>query len=308
MPLDRVKTLSFEPLTFTLIVKELTQRRLIMNFKRTLLTTLCISSLLACSTSPTGRNQLLFHSAGELNKMGAQSFEQMKQDVPISSDKAVNHFVQCVADQITKNVDSSVHQGEWEVVVFDSEQVNAFALPGGKIGIYTGILEVTENDDQLAAIMGHEVGHVIAQHSNERLSSGQLSQAALIIAGTAVAASDVDNEALWIAGLGLGIQYGILMPYGRTHETEADIIGQELMAKSGFNPQESVKLWQNMAKQSESSPPEFLSTHPSHQTRINGLTNNLKKTMPLYQGASFKPVCDKPIIPTPKKHEVATKS
>lgn len=266
-----------------------------------------IVTVTGCSTSPTGRNQLLFHSANDLNKMGATSFDQMKQEIPISTDPAVNQFVQCVADSITVNVSSKVHSGTWEVVVFDSEQVNAFALPGGKIGVYTGILNVTENDDQLAAIMGHEVGHVIAQHSNERLSSGQLSQAALAVAGTALAVSDVDNKGLLLAGLGVGIQYGVLMPYGRTHETEADIIGQELMAKSGFDPKQSVKLWENMAKLSKSAPPEFLSTHPSNQTRISGLTKNLSKTEPLYAQSVQKPSCPKPVIPKPKAVTEPTK-
>lgn len=280
----------------------------IMKLKTTLLTTLCITTLLGCSTSPTGRSQLLFHSPSDLNKMGAQSFSQMKKEIPISTDKAVNNFVQCVANSITPNVSSKVHTGAWEVVVFDSDQVNAFALPGGKIGVYTGILNVTENADQLAAIIGHEVGHVIAQHSNERLSSGQMSQAVLLIAGTAMAASELDNKAILLAGLGLGIQYGVIMPYGRTHETEADIIGQELMAKSGFNPQESVKLWQNMGKLNKNSPPEFFSTHPSNQTRITGLSNNLPKTMPFYQQSRVKPECIKPTIPTPKKHKEPDKN
>ncbi|WP_371378527.1 M48 family metallopeptidase [Thalassotalea aquiviva] len=270
------------------------------NVFKTLTCMFLLAGLTACGTSPTGRSQLLYHSDSDLNKMGAQSFDQMKQQVSISSDKKVNEFVQCVANYITPNVSSDVHSGDWEVVVFDSAQVNAFALPGGKIGVYTGILQVTENADQLAAIVGHEVAHVIARHSNERLSSNTLSQGVLMVAGTAMAVSDIDKDGLLLAGLGLGIQYGILMPYGRTHETEADIIGQELMAESGFDPKESVKLWQNMAKQSNGAPPEFLSTHPSNQTRIKNLTNNLKKTEPLYRQVAKKAQCVKPVIPEPK--------
>lgn len=126
--------------------------------------------LSACSTSSSGRNQIMLYSNDALSKMGATSFEQMKTEVKISTDPATNQFVQCVADAITVNVPKSAHEGDWEVVVFDSPQINAFALPGGKIGVYTGILNVTENQHQLAAIMGHEVGHVIEHHSNERLS------------------------------------------------------------------------------------------------------------------------------------------
>jgi Zn-dependent protease with chaperone function len=130
-------------------------------------------------------------------------------------------------------VPKSAHKGEWEVVVFDSEQVNAFALPGGKIGVYTGILKVAENQNQLGAIIGHEVGHVIEHHSNERMSSSKISQTGMAVVDTALSVGNVENRNLWMSGLGLGLQYGILMPYGRTHESEADIVGQDLMAEHG---------------------------------------------------------------------------
>jgi len=257
--------------------------------------------LSACSTSSAGRSQIMLYSNDKLSKMGANSFEQMKEKINISKDPATNQFVQCVADAITINVPKSAHNGVWEVVVFDSPQINAFALPGGKIGVYTGILNVTEDQHQLAAIMGHEVGHVIEHHSNERLSSNQVAQGGLAIVGVALATQENKNKALWMAGLGLGVQYGILMPYGRAHESEADIVGQELMAKSGFEPNASIKLWQNMAKKAKSSPPEFLSTHPSNQTRIKQLTAHLPKSKKLMQGTKM-PNCVKPsVIPISKK-------
>ena len=232
--------------------------------------------------------------------MGAASFEDMKKKTPISTDKATNDFVQCVAKAITKNVAKSVHQGDWEVVVFDSAQVNAFALPSGKIGVYTGILTVTENQDQLGAIIGHEVGHVIEHHSNERLSANKLQNMGMAAATAAVGLSDVENKGLWMAGLGLGLQYGVIMPYSRAHESEADIVGQDLMARSGFEPSASIKLWQNMAKLSKGAPAEFMSTHPSNQTRINQLTEHLASSMTLYK-AGNRPHCQKPkVIPSPK--------
>jgi len=223
-------------------------------FMKKLLLSAVVAQLLlsACSTSSSGRNQIMLYSNTELSKMGATSFEQMKAEVKISKDPATNQFVQCVADAITVNVPKSAHDGDWEVVVFDSPQINAFALPGGKIGVYTGILNVTENQDQLAAIMGHEVGHVIEHHSNERLSSNQVAQGGLALAGVVLAVQSNENQALWMAGLGLGVQYGVLMPYGRAHESEADIVGQDLMARSGFEPSASIKLWENMAKNSTS--------------------------------------------------------
>ena len=248
----------------------------------------------ACATSPTGRRQITLFSSSELDKMGEQSFEEMKKNEKISTNKAAVKFVQCVADAITPNVPAGVHDGDWEVVVFDSEQVNAFALPGGKIGVYTGLLKVTENQDQLAAVMGHEVGHVIAQHSNERLSSTTAVQTGLQVADALFSANSVENKNVYMAGLGLGAQYGLLMPYSRLHESEADEIGQELMAKSGFNPKESVTLWHNMSKASSGAPPEFLSTHPSHETRIEQLTEHLEVSKKLYQKSKQKPACEKP--------------
>lgn len=254
------------------------------------------SLLVACTKSPTGRNQFTFMSDTKLASMGAESFEQMKQEVPISSDQKLVDFVQCVADQITPNVSKQAHSGDWEVVVFDSEQVNAFALPGGKIGVYTGILKITENQDQLAAIMGHEVAHVIAKHSNERMSSSQAASGIQALASIALGEQDPQTQKYALAALGAGLQYGVLMPYGRSHEKEADIIGQELMAKSGFKPQATVALWHNMAKVSKGSPPEFLSTHPSHQTRIEKLTEHLSVTENMYRQSKQQPKCKKPTV------------
>jgi len=258
-------------------------------------------ALSACSTSSTGRKQVSLYSNAELNHMGITSFDKMKAEIPISKDQATNDFVLCVADAITANVSESAHQGEWEVVVFDSAQVNAFALPGGKIGVYTGILNVTENQDQLAAIIGHEVGHVIEHHSNERLSANKVSNIGMAVASIALGASDIDNKGLWVAGLGIGIQYGVIMPYSRSHESEADIVGQELMARSGFEPQASVHLWQNMSKSSKDAPPEFMSTHPSNQTRIKQLNKHLSISQPYYLAevnAGNTPNCVKPkVIP-----------
>jgi predicted Zn-dependent protease len=234
-------------------------------------------------------------SESDLNKMGSASFKEMKSKEKISQSPKINRYVQCVANAITKNVPKSAHNGAWEVVVFDSEQVNAFALPGGKIGVYTGILKVTENQDQLGAIIGHEVGHVIEHHANERLSSNQVSQIGLSIVSGVLESQNVESRNTVMAGLGLGVQYGVLMPYGRSHESEADIVGQDLMAKSGFDPKASIKLWQNMAKLSKAAPPEFMSTHPSNATRIKQLTAHLPISTPIFKQATA-PKCLQPAI------------
>jgi len=265
--------------------------------KKTLLfTTLAVTlvmQLSACTKSSTGRHQITLFSSGELNKMGIQSFDEMKKKQKISENKAINNYVQCVANAITKNVPKSAHDGSWEVVVFDSDQVNAFALPGGKIGVYTGILKVAENQNQLGAIIGHEVGHVIESHSNERLSSNQLVQMGAVAGDALMTQAGVENKDTYLmAGMSI-VKYGFLMPYGRTHESEADIVGQDLMARSGFKPSAAIDLWRNMAKQAKAAPPEFLSTHPSNQTRIDDLTQHLPKAKSYFKGSNA-PNCIKP--------------
>ncbi|KXI23479.1 M48 family metallopeptidase [Photobacterium sanguinicancri] len=251
---------------------------------------LVASSMLlsGCSSSPTGRQQMLLFSENDMSQMGAQSFEQLKQQEKISTDAKKQQYVQCVTDAITAKVGPLEGFDKWEVVVFDSDQVNAFALPGGKIGVYTGLLKVATNQDQLATVIGHEIGHVLAQHSNERLSRSQLADAGLKITGAAIGGSQYSNAAM--AGLGLGVQYGILMPYGRAQESESDIIGLKLMAEAGFDPTQSVALWKNMAKASGGNqPPELLSTHPSHDTRIDDLNESIA-SLPAYNQP--KPSCE----------------
>jgi predicted Zn-dependent protease len=252
---------------------------------------LLVAFLVSCTKSPTGRNQFAFMSDNKLAQMGTESFEQMKKEIPATKNKKLTKFVQCVADSMTPFVSKEAQSGDWEVVVFESEQINAFALPGGKIGVYTGILKVTENQDQLAAIMGHEIGHVIAKHSNERLSSNQAAAGVQALAGALLGSQDEQTKTYALAALGAGLQYGVLMPYGRSHEKEADIIGQDLMAQAGFNPEAAIALWHNMAKASKGAPPEFLSTHPSHDTRIEKLTENLAIAQPIYSSSVKSPRC-----------------
>ncbi len=253
-----------------------------------------LSFVVACGSSPLGRKQVTVMSAEKMNEMGAASFEEIKKKEKISTNPAVNAYVQCIADNITKNVSSKVHKGDWEVVVFESDQVNAFALPGGKIGVYTGIIKLAENQDQLAAVMGHEVGHVIAEHSNERVSSQMLVNGSLTVVDSILGVKGVANKDIYMQGLGIGAQFGVLLPYGRAHESEADIIGQNLMAVSGFDPQASVALWHNMAKNSKGAPPEFMSTHPAHDTRIKELSDHLSESNPQYKASAQKPQCIRP--------------
>jgi predicted Zn-dependent protease len=242
---------------------------------------LALAALVACGTSPTGRNQLLVFPADELDAMGVQAFEEMRTKLTVETDPAINAYVGCIATAITDQLPGN--SAKWEVVVFKDEKPNAFALPGGKMGVYTGMLEVAENQDQLAAVLGHEVGHVLAQHGNERMSQQQLTNVAL-----AAAAGSGYLDAASMQALGLGAQVGILLPYSRTHESEADVIGLDLMAQAGFDPRESVQLWKNMQKAGGGAPPEFLSTHPASSTRIDNLLSQMADALHKYNDARAK--------------------
>lgn len=247
--------------------------------------------LVACAVSPTGRKQLLLFPDGEVATMGATAFTQQKEQTPASKDGKKSAYVQCVTSQLLKTMGQN--PADWEVVLFDSAQVNAFALPGRKIGVYTGLLPVASNQNQLAAVIGHEIGHVIAKHSNERLSTQAAAQKGLGIVQAVLSSGEQSQEKQLLMGaLGLGAQYGVILPYGRAQESEADIIGLELMAKAGFDPEQSIALWQNMnAASGGKKPPELLSTHPSDQTRIKDLQKHMKKALRLRQQVAAAPVC-----------------
>lgn len=264
--------------------------------KKRWVSAVAVCLLTACAVSPTGRKQLLLMGNNDVAQMGLSSFQQIKEQEQISTDPQQNHYVQCVAQAITRAIPaqySATNPGQWEVVVFDSDDVNAFALPGGRIGVYTGLLKVTQNQDQLAAVIGHEVSHVLAQHSNERLSQKQVANIGMSAADQLL--KNTTTKAPAMAALGMGVQYGVLMPYSRAHETEADVLGLQLMAVAGFNPQESVSLWHNMAVASKGSAPlEILSTHPSDQTRIKELQSLVPRVLPMYQQAQtngVRPQC-----------------
>jgi len=244
---------------------------------KVLLTSVVVSiATLSCATSPTGLRQLKLFPDSKMQSMGIAAFSQMKKDTPTTVNQKQIRYVNCVAKAITDALGS---KAQWEVNVFDDKQVNAFALPGGKIGVYTGLLEVAKNQDQLATVLGHEVAHVLADHGNARVSANYAVQAGVSLAAIIGAATIEDPKKRQLLGLlGVGAQIGLILPYGRSQETEADILGLELMAKAGFDPRESVKLWRNMAKAGGAGGPEFMSTHPANKTRIRNLSNIMQKS------------------------------
>ncbi|KAF7774013.1 hypothetical protein PCIT_a0387 [Pseudoalteromonas citrea] len=248
-----------------------------------------------CKTSPTGRTQIALYSDQKMNEMGSASFEQMKKEQAIETDPTMNAYVKCIATHLIAELPSNYANQEWEVVVFKEPSANAFALPGGKIGVHTGLLNVAKDQNQLAAVMGHEVGHVIAEHSNERVSQNSLLQFGLQASNTALQMGNIEYRNAIMQGLGLGAQYGVALPFGRTHESEADVIGLDLMAKAGFEPEGSVALWKNMeAASSGERPPEFMSTHPAPQSRIANLTSKMDEASKLKRVAwqsGKKPQC-----------------
>lgn len=242
------------------------------------LATACL--LNACVTSPTGRSQLVFMPDAQINQMGLQAFDNLKKEKPISTNSQYNQLASCIAGAITQQTG-----GNWEVVVFEDSSPNAFALPGNKIGIHTGMITLVDNQDQLAAVIGHEIGHVLAKHSNERASQEMAVNSGMSII-QAVSAPQTALGQTAVGLLGVGAQYGILMPYSRVHESEADMIGVDLMAKAGFDPQQSISLWQKMEQASQGPQPlEFMSTHPSHATRIQDLEKHMPQAMGLFQQA-----------------------
>ena len=242
----------------------------------------------ACATSPTGRSQLVLLPDSQMNEMGLQAFSGIKEKTPVEHDPVINRYVQCVSGAITREVG-----GRWEVVVFQDDSANAFALPGGRIGVHTGLLKVATSQDQLATVIGHEVAHVQARHSNERVSQQFAVEQGLGLVN-AIANPQTGTGQTLMGLLGVGAQYGVLLPFSRVQESEADSIGLRLMARAGFDPRESIRLWQNMDRAGNGQPPEFLSTHPSHATRVSDLNRNMAEALRLQSQATAlgkKPAC-----------------
>ena len=252
-------------------------------------------SLVGCETNPyTGRSQLLMTSVSQEMQMGAQAYHQVKSDPKMrqSQDPREIEPVKRVAARIIEAAKRSKYaeiaqEFQWEVTIIkDDKTMNAFALPGGKIAVYTGIFPVARTEAGLAAVLGHEVVHALARHGAERMSQGQLTNAALQVAGAATGAaggSGMLSQAA-MAALGAGAQVGVLLPFSRKHESEADYIGILLAADAGYDPRESVLLWERMGQLSGgASPSEFLSTHPNHETRIIQLKKWMPEAMAIFQ-------------------------
>ncbi len=262
-------------------------------FCRLLTLSLLLSVLAGCATVPiTGRRQLTIIPGGEMRAMSFSQYDQVLADAQLSQDAEATAMVRQVGLRIQDAVEryfaqqglSSALDGyAWEFNLLESEQVNAWCMPGGKVAFYTGILPVCQGQAGVAVVMGHEIAHAIAEHGNERMSQGLLLQMGGMALGEAIKDKPAETQALYMGAFGLGAQYGAMLPFSRKHESEADHMGLIFMAMAGFDPHEAPRLWERMAAQGGAGVPEFMSTHPSDETRIRDLNAHMAEAMEYYR-------------------------
>lgn len=262
----------------------------------------------ACAHAPyTGRRQLLFSSEGRETRMGYQAFEQIKRQYKLSRDPDTNALV----TKVGRRIADAAHRPDyrWEFVVFEGKEANAFCLPGGKVGIFTGILKYTKDEAGMATVISHEVAHALARHAGERLSQSMLAQAGGIGLGAALGGVGSLAGTAIMQGYSLGAQLGILLPYSRTQESEADRIGLILMAKAGYDPAQALEFWKRMMTHEKGAKlPQFMSTHPNDASRRRELQEFLPEARKYYvpaQEAQSPPPPGKPAATPPSPAPVA---
>jgi predicted Zn-dependent protease len=253
--------------------------------------------LAGCSEVPiTGRKQLNFVPTSLVTSMSVQQYGQLISQSKLSTDAQATAMVKRVGQKIVQAVEefSKTRGGkdpfagyQWEFNLIDDPQVNAFAMPGGKVAVYTGILPATQNETGLAAVLGHEIAHVFAEHGGERMSQQLLAQMGEVALSTALQKQPEQTKSIFMSAYGLGAQVGVLLPFSRAHENEADHLGLIFMAMAGYDPHEAVGFWERMAAASkgQAKPPEFLSTHPADATRIRNIQSLIPEAMEYYRPA-----------------------
>jgi len=248
---------------------------------------LWVALLSACATAPSGRSQMLLYSDAQMDQLGSASFDRLKSEGTIARDPAREAYVQCVVNALVAQLPGEWRDTPWEVRVFKDDSANAFALPGGKVGVNTGMFPIATNADQLAAVLGHEIAHVVFRHSNERVSTSALTETGLGMVDAYVGArASAQTSTAVMTALGLGAQVGVMLPFSRKHESEADLYGQRLMAQAGFDPAQAVALWQNMSRDSGGARPvAWLSTHPDPSQRIARLQAEVPALQPVLADA-----------------------
>jgi len=247
----------------------------------------------SCSTVPiTGRRQLDVIPDNQMLAMSFQQYNQFMESHELSQDREKTEMVRRVGNRIREGVERYLSRNgmegrlkdyRWEFNLVKSEEVNAWAMPGGKVVIYTGLLPVARNETGLAVVMGHEIAHAVAKHGDERLSQVLITQMGGMALSEALREAPEETRQLWLAVYGVGTQVGVLLPYSRTHESEADHLGLIFMAMAGYNPGEAVAFWERMLEKSGGqAPPEFLSTHPAGETRIRNMKDLMPEAMKYY--------------------------
>ena len=250
----------------------------------------------ACSTVPvTGRKQLSLIPNSTMLPMSFQQYDEFLKSHKASTNQEQTQLVKKVGFRIQKAVEeyfvqkNMSHQLKdyvWEFNLVESPEANAWCMPGGKVVVYTGILPMTENEAGLAVVMGHEIAHAIAAHGSERMSQGLAVQMGGIALSTALAEKPAQTQQLWMAAFGIGSQLGLMLPYSRLHESEADHLGLIFMAMAGYDPNNAIGFWQRMAQgKGGQAPPEFMSTHPASATRIQKIKTLIPEVMPYYKKA-----------------------
>jgi len=250
--------------------------------------------LIACSTVPiTGRHQLNLLPEETMLSMSLSEYDQFLHENQLSKNQAQTRMVKRVGERIQRAVEQYFAQNNmshelsnyaWEFNLVESNEVNAWCMPGGKVVVYTGILPLTKDDTGLAVVMGHEIAHAVAQHGNERMSQGLIAQLGGVALSTALETEPEATQQLWMAAYGLGAQFGLMLPYSRLHENEADHLGLIFMSMASYDPNAAVAFWQRMAaKKGDSSPPEFLGTHPSDKNRIKNIQLLIPEAMKYYK-------------------------
>jgi predicted Zn-dependent protease len=247
----------------------------------------------ACATVPiTGRKQLSLISDSEMNALSFQQYDQVIAESQLSTDPAATAMVKRVGANIQGAVEKYFRDNGmskhlegyvWEFNLIESDQVNAWCMPGGKVAFYTGILPICQDDTGVAVVMGHEIAHAIAEHGGERMSHQMALQMGGMALSEAIETQPEETKALYMTAFGVGAQFGAMLPFSRKHESEADHMGLIFMAMAGYDPREAPNFWQRMSAGSGGAPPEFMSTHPSDETRIRQLNERMPEALGYYQ-------------------------
>jgi len=251
--------------------------------------------LSACATVPlTERRSLSLVSDSELLSLSTQEYGKVLKKSKLSQDPEKVHMVREVGERIARATEDFLRESKresdlknykWEFnLIEDDKTINAWCMPGGKVAFYTGILPLTRDENGLAVVMGHEIAHAVAKHGNERMSEALLVQLGGVALSLALSRQPAQTSQIFMAVYGVTANVGVLLPYSRLHENEADRIGLILMAKAGYDPREAIPFWQRMNEKGGDRPPEFLSTHPAPETRIQHIQSLIPEAMRYYQG------------------------